>query len=269
MAAASGAARRRGGDDGRGTGDGAALGSPAQLQLHVLRGLDAVVRVFGQQRPDQALERRRADRRQFGQRRRHVAHDRADQAGLRRAGERPPAGRHLVQHAAEGPQVAARVGVAAIELLGRHVLERSDDGAFGGQRRGDGGRLRQGGHRQAAAAVRAGQARGSRQAEVHQLRAGLGEHDVAGLQVAVDDPGAVGAVQGVGDLPADAEDVGQRQRAAREPLGQRLPVDQFHDQIVDSTFAPHVVQSADVRMIERGHRARLALEARADLGVAR
>ena len=62
-------------------------------------------------------------------RRRLVVHDRADEARLALAVERLLAGRHLVEHRAEREEVAARVRLAALELLGRHVLERAEDRA--------------------------------------------------------------------------------------------------------------------------------------------
>ena len=110
---------------------------------------------------------------------------------------------------------------------------------------------------------RPGRRRRAREAEVHELGAGLGEHDVAGLEVAVDDAGAVRAVERVGDLRADAQHVGERQRPAREARGQRLALDQLHHQVVGVALAADVVQRADVRMVEARDRLRLALEARA------
>ena len=56
-----------------------------------------------------------------GSGRRFRRHDRADDRRRRLAVERPPARDHLVEHAAEREDVAARVGGAALELLGRHV----------------------------------------------------------------------------------------------------------------------------------------------------
>ena len=45
------------------------------------------------------------------------------------------------------------------------------------------------------------------QAEIQQLHPGGGEHDVAGLEVAVDDPGAVGRRQRARDLDRGLESV--------------------------------------------------------------
>jgi hypothetical protein len=152
------------------------------------------------------------------------------------------AGRHLVEHAAERPDVAARVGLLAFELLGRHVLERADDGALGGERLRDGRRLGE----PAMLTPLPPPARPPRaRAEVHQLGAALREHDVAGLEIAVDDAGAVRAIERVGDLRrAATRPAGQRTRV--EPLRPASRLDQLHHEIVGVALAADVVQRADV-----------------------
>ena len=84
----------------------------------------------------------------------------------------------------------------------------------------------------------------------------------------MDDPAAMRAVERVGDLRSPySQHVGQRQRAAREPVGERLALEQLHDQEVDA-FVADVVERADVRMVELRDRLRLALEAQLELRVA-
>ena len=58
-----------------------------------------------------------------------------DQARLRLGLEGLLAGGHFVKRGAEGKNIAAGIGFAAIELLGRHVLKRADDGSLRGKRR--------------------------------------------------------------------------------------------------------------------------------------
>jgi hypothetical protein len=62
--------------------------------------------------------------------------------------------------------------------------------------------------------VRSVDTRGHRQrlgqSEVEQLGAGLGQHHVTWLEVAMDDAGAVRAVECVGDVAADLQQLGQR-----------------------------------------------------------
>src|SRR5688500_11313452 len=94
----------------------------------------------------------------------------------------------------------------SLELLGSHVLERTDDQALGrdrfAQRGGSTGypcaRLR--GNRGTAIAAR--------QSEVHELDAALRDHDVARLQVAMDDSRSVRATQCVGNLGPQSKRVG-------------------------------------------------------------
>ena len=71
-------------------------------------------------------------------------------------------------------------------------------------------------------------------------------------------PAACAAASPVGDLHGQVE---QLARALGWRDGRAL--DQFHDEVI----WPDVVKLADIGMIERGHGARLALEALAELGL--
>ena len=57
-------------------------------------------------------------------------HDRCDDACRRLARKRPLARQHLVEHCAEGENVAARVGIFAFELLRRHIGKRAQHSSF-------------------------------------------------------------------------------------------------------------------------------------------
>ena len=88
-------------------------------------------------------------------------------------------------------------GVA--ELLGAGVVERADDDV---------------GERQ-----RAGLARGAGQAEVEDDRVAVGrDHEVRGLDVAVDQPAGVRGAEAVEHLEEVPRGVGDAQRAAAPPL---------------------------------------------------
>ena len=76
----------------------------------------------------------------------------------------------------------------------------------------------------------------------------------------MDDAGAVRAVERAGDLTAAANHLVVRQRAARQPAGQGLALDELEDQILMSLVLADIVQRADVRMIERRQAARFTLE---------
>jgi hypothetical protein len=70
---------------------------------------------------NQRLERRRRDRHQRRHAGRLVAQDRAHHARGAFGVERLEAGHHFEQHRAEGKDVGARVDLAPVDLLGRHV----------------------------------------------------------------------------------------------------------------------------------------------------
>ncbi len=76
----------------------------------------------------------------------------------------------------------------------------------------------------------------------------------------MDDPARMRGVERVGDFEAEVEDALERQRAAPDFLLERVAVEQFHhDEPLPGVFA-HVVDRADVGVIERRGEARLTLE---------
>src|SRR5207253_1610501 len=83
---------------------------------------------------------------------------------------------------------------------------------------------------------------------------------VARLEVAMDDAEAVRGIERAGDVGGDAQRVAQRQRPARERVGERLPLQVLHDEVVDAVLMPDVVERADVRMVQPRDRPRLPLE---------
>ena len=94
------------------------------------------------------------------------------------------------------------------------------------------------------------------------------EQDVVGLDVAVDDAGGVGGVEGLADLGQQVDRLLGRQRPGRDPLLQVAAVDQAHrdDQLV--VLLARVVDRDDVGVIEAGGEARLAQEPLAEALVA-
>jgi hypothetical protein len=70
-----------------------------------------------------------------------------------------------------------------------------------------------------------------------------------------------------GDLPRHGQRLGQRNRAARDPLRQILALDELHDQRLDAVGFFGAVDGRDVWMIQRRQQASLAFEARAPLGI--
>jgi hypothetical protein len=170
----------------------------------------------------------------------------------------------------EGEDVGPRIRILPLELLGRHVLEcaenRSMTGQFGGCRgeRGETGRLRRGGA-------------DLRQPEIEELRlqrprracARPGQDDVGRFQISMDDACSVRPGQSSRDLNGNANRLLDRQRTLLETRGEGVAFQVFEDEKIGVAVAPEIVQGTDIRMIERGHRSRLALEAFAQSWVAR
>ena len=142
-------------------------------------------------------------------------------SGDRRAPERGPPRQHLVQDHAEREDVGALVDVGVIpgRLLRRHVLRRAEQRAVLGLDRQRAGDLRD--------------------AEVEQLGdldhaavdLGRDQEDVSRLEIAMDHAGAVRGGQPRADLAHDRQHLLDRQRAARQPVGERLTLQEVEHQV--------------------------------------
>ena len=91
---------------------------------------------------------------------------------------------------------------------------------------------------------------GFRQPEVEQLHAGLRQHDVAGLEITMDDAGAMCDCERVSDLSSNVERLVQRQGALLQPLFERLPFQVLHDKEVDVVVLSNVEHRANVRVTD-------------------
>jgi hypothetical protein len=104
--------------------------NPFQLHLHVVGCLPPIGRRLRKAPLDDVVESG------WGQwrKRRYVGRlgleDLCDETRLRCCLECPPARRHLVEQRPQCKYVRPRVGRLALDLFGRHVLERSDDRAL-------------------------------------------------------------------------------------------------------------------------------------------
>ncbi len=137
--------------------------------------------------------------------------------------ERALAGEDLVEHQAERVDVAARRDLAACQLLRRHVGGRAGADRF---------------------------ARDARQAEVGEADlAGAVEHDVRGLEIAVDDVALVRGGEAGADLPRDLERalLGESSDAPQQRR-EILAVDVLHRQERAAVDLVDVVDAADVRV---------------------
>ena len=114
--------------------------------------------------------------------------------------ERPATGEELERHASQRVAVAGRRARLASRLLRRHVAGRAEHGPGGGQR------------------VVAGRARDAEVGDAH--RVAVGDEQVGGLHVAVDDPAGVGSVERRGRLLEPSSDwsgAPGRRAAGRRP----------------------------------------------------
>ena len=174
-----------------------ALLDETQASRHVVGALPARVGVLGEALADEGGESGGHSGHRFPQVGRLGAEDGGRDLGPGGAGERAPARERLEEDAAEGEDVAARVRRPALHLLRGEVGPRPHERAHVGQRLGLGGEargdvLRR--RRRGGALALAGEA------EVEELRPRAREHDVARLEVAVDDAPAVRRGEGTREL---------------------------------------------------------------------
>ena len=209
----------------------------------------AIERRLRERLRDHRLERRGQLRRGLRQLRRRRVQVRVQDGELRRAMEGRRPREALVQHARERVDVGAAVDGAALDLLRRRVLGRPDEAAR--PRRPVGPEL-------------------LRDAEVREERAVVvGDEDVRGLHVPVDERACVRRVERRAHLGSDPERGPERQA----PLGreQRLQVDPVHARhgdVEQVALLAGVVDRDDARVVERGGELRLAQESLAEVGLA-
>ena len=163
---------------------------------------------------------------------------------------------HLVEHRAEREDVRARVGLLAFELLGRHVLQRAEDRALRGERlRAVSSAAIDRPIRQRGGAARFASPKSSSFAPA------FVSMTLPGFRSRCDDARAMRLVERVGDLDRVVQDAWSSGSAPfGEPVGQRLALEYSMTRKSMLVLPADVVERADVRMIERGDRPRLALE---------
>ena len=101
-----------------------------------------------------------------------------------------------------------------------------------------------------------------RQPEVQNLGvSALGDKDVGGLDVAVDDAFGMGCIQCVGDLDGQRQNQLGFHRSASNAVLQRQAVQKLHGDERFAVLIVNFVDRADVRMIQGGGRLGFALKA--------
>ena len=174
------------------------------------------------------------------------------QPGERRVGvglpeERNAPGETFVEHQTERVQVGPPVELLAAHLLGREVLRRAH-------------------HDVVARQVGIGRLEALGDPEVGQQDAPVGgDHDVAGLDVAVHEAGLVRVVERQRDAGADVtREFGAEALLRVEQLAQALALDELHHHRLATVLVEHVVHRDDVRVVQAGGRDGLTAEAFGD-----
>ena len=224
-------------------------GEPLARDLHLARGERGRIE-------EAQVTRLRAQRRVFAQAaedlldlvdaqaRGHVEHDlRAHRLRARSiAGLGDAAGPHLPEREAERVHVVLGAGAAGAQPLRRHVVRRSAVGRRAGPARA-----------QARALLR--------EAEVQDHRAIVGDHHVAGLEIAVHEPLRVDRREAragfAGDLAKLVGGVAALRLAPADVRVQRLPGDVLHHQDRSPGAGRQVVDAADVRVADRAREQQL------------
>ena len=196
---------------------------PLQIDAQVGDRLIAEIRILLERLFDDPFELQRQPARHRSDRRGFALENRDQQIRRRRRGERRPAGHQLVEHDAEGVTIRSPVDGKPARLFRGHVGNGADDGACARLDRRRNRRLRIRGR------TRTPRERGD--AEVEHLHVAVGpQHQVVGLDVAMDDRRGMRGRERRCRLDGDVEDLAQRQRAARDPLAQRLALDELRDE---------------------------------------
>jgi len=172
---------------------------------------------------------------------------------VRLAEERDPPGEAFVEHEPERVEIGAAVQSLATHLFRRQVLGGAHHDVVAGQ----------------VVAGRCGEALGD--AEVGEQHPTIRcDQDVAGLDVAVDETGAMGRVERRCDAHADVHgQIRAELLLLVEQLAQALAVDELHHDRLAPTLGDRVVDGDDVRVVQPGDGDGLAAEALGDHGVCR
>ena len=231
------------------------IGNKAEHDRDVLCVLPSGLRVLREADAHDTVEGRWGQGLHRGDRRRFRGQDRRGQAGAARARERPPARGHLVEDHPEREHIGPGVHRLALELLGRHVLEGADHRALARERLQGRVQRRHLGRLAPSVALEE-----PRHPEVQKLGSRPREHDVRGLQVAMDDSPPVRRAERAGNLPAETKHLFRGQRTLRQSLGQGLALHELHHQEGEAVLVAHVVERADVGMVQAGDGSRFTLE---------
>src|SRR5579862_129551 len=160
------------------------------------------------------------------------------------------AGGHFVQDHAERKEIGAGVEIFGADLFGRHVGDGADGGAGTGQMLAGGVLSQTVGDRGPTAYLRGFHLR---EAKIEDFGvAAVGDKNIGGLDVAVNDAFGVSGVQGVRDFDSQAQEHLGIERAATDAMAEGDAVEELHgDEAAAGLFADFV-NGADIGMVEGG-----------------
>src|SRR5208282_5887606 len=168
---------------------------------------------------------------------------------------------HLVQNRTEREQVRASIKFLPSNLLRRHIRHSS-------QRTAGTGEMFLGLDSRGASGNRLEFSRHLGQPEIENLRlTSIRNEDVRGLDVAMDDAFGVSCIEPIGNLDAQIKHLLDPQRLARDPVSERLTLQQFHGDEGSPIGLIDLVDGANARMVQRGRGFGLALESAESLRV--
>jgi hypothetical protein len=90
--------------------------------------------------------------------------------------------------------------------------------------------------------------------EIHQLDSGLGQHDVAWLQIAMHNTTAMSFFQPMADFSCIFQYLLDRERSLIQTVGEGFAFQVFHNQKIDAVLMTDIVERADVRMVQGRNR---------------
>ena len=233
---------------------------PLQIGAHIGSVLVTQVAIFFQSFIDNAFQFAGQVRIQPHRRHWRLVQDGFEQQRSRVPAERQRACRHLVQHRAKRKQIGARIERLAARLLRRHISHRAD-------RRSRRGQL-------VHAEVGLGRIPGNRRFQLGQTKIenlpvpAAGDKNIGRLNVAVNDALGVRRIERIGHIDRNSQQRLQFERRVVDGMLQRQAIQKFHDDEGAAVGLPDVVNRADVGMIQRRGRLRLAMKSAQRLGIA-